>query len=89
MRKMLVGFLLGVVTVSCLFLYNNSCVYSKSTVIVGLDYTSDIVTVEDSAGNLWMFEGVEDYDLNDRVTLTMHDNWTEWTIKDDRIMEVR
>lgn len=89
MRKMLVGFLLGVVTVSYLFLYNNSCVYSKSTVIVGLDYISDIVTVEDSAGNLRTFEGVEDYDLNDRVTLTMHDNWTEWTIKDDRIMEVR
>lgn len=51
MRKMLVGFLLGVTTVSCLFLYNKSCIYSKSAVVVGVDYTTDVVTVEDSTGN--------------------------------------
>lgn len=89
MRKMLVGFLLGFTTVSCLFLYNKSCIYSKSAVVVGVDYTSDIVTVEDSTGNLWTFEGVEDYDLKDRVALTMHDNGTDWDIKDDKIIEVR
>ena len=89
MRKMLVGFLLGVATVSCLFLYNKSCIYSRSAVVVGIDYIADIVTVEDSTGNLWTFEGVEDYDLRDRVSLTMHDNGTDWDIKDDRIIEVR
>lgn len=89
MRKMLVGFLLGVTTVSCLFLYNKSCIYSKSAVVVGLDYTADVVTVEDSTGNLWTFEGVEDYDLNDRVALTMSDNGTDWDVKDDRIIETR
>ena len=89
MHKMLVGFLLGVATVSCLFLYNKSCIYSKSAVVVGLDYTADVITVEDSTGNLWTFDGVEDYDLSDRVSLTMHDNGTDWDIKDDRIIEVR
>ena len=89
MRKMLVGFLLGVATVSCLFLYNKSCIYSKSAVVVGLDYTADVITVEDSTGNLWTFDGVEDYDLRDRVSLTMSDNGTDWDIKDDRIIEVR
>ena len=89
MRKMLVGFLLGVATVSCLFLYNKSCIYSKSAVVVGVNYTSDIVTVEDSTGNLWTFDGVEDYDLRDRVSLIMHDNGTDWDIKDDKIIEVR
>ena len=89
MRKMLVGFLLGVATVSCLFLYNKSCIYSRSAVVVGVDYTSDIVTVEDSTGNLWTFDGVEDYDLSDRVSLIVHDNGTDWDIKDDRIIEVR
>lgn len=89
MRKMLVGFLLGVTTVSCLFLYNKSCIYSRSAVVVGVDYTSDVVTVEDSTGNLWTFEGVEDYDLSDRVALTMHDNGTDWNITDDRIIEMR
>ena len=88
MRKMLVGFLLGVATVSCLFLYNKSCIYSKSAVVVGLDYTADVITVEDSTGNLWTFDGVEDYDLNDRVALTMSDNGTDWDIKDDRVIEV-
>ena len=89
MRKMLVGFLLGVTTVSCLFLYNKSCIYSKSAVVVGLDYTADVATVEDSTGNLWTFKGVEDYDLSDRVALTMHDNGTDWDVKDDRIIETR
>ena len=89
MRKMLVGFLLGVATVSCLFLYNKSCMYSRSAVVVGVDYTADVITVEDSTGNLWTFEGVEDYDLSDRVVLTMSDNGTDWNIKDDRIIEVR
>ena len=89
MRKMLVGFLLGVTTVSCLFLYNKSCIYSRSAVVVGVDYTADVITVEDSTGNLWTFEGVEDYDLKDRVALTMHDSGTDWDIKDDRIIEVR
>ena len=89
MRKMLVGFLLGVTTVSCLFLYNKSCIYNKSAVVVDVDYTADVITVEDSTGNLWTFEGVEDYDLSDRVALTMHDNGTEWDIKDDKIIEVR
>ena len=89
MHKMLVGFLLGVATVSCLFLYDKSCIYSRSAVVVGVDYTADVITVEDSTGNLWTFEGVEDYDLSDRVALTMHDNGTDWNIKDDRIIEVR
>lgn len=89
MRKMLVGFLLGITTVSCLFLYNKSCIYSKSAMVVGVDYTADIVTVEDSTGNLWTFEGVEDYDLNDRVALTIYDHGTDWSIKDDRIIEAR
>ena len=89
MRKMLVGFLLGVETVSCLFLYNKSCMYSRSDVVVGVDYTADVITVENSTGNLWTFEGVEDYDLSDRVALTMHDNGTDWDIKDERSIEVR
>ena len=89
MRKMLVGFLLGVTTVSCLFLYNKYCIYSRSAVVVGVDYTADVITVEDSTGNLWTFEGVEDYDLSDRVYLTMSDSGTDWNIKDDKIIEVR
>lgn len=89
MRKMLVGFLLGVTTVSCLFLYNKSCMYSRSAVVVGVDYSYNRVTVEDSTGNLWTFEGVEDYDLNDCIALTMSDNGTDWDIKDDKIIEAR
>ena len=89
MHKILVGFLLGITTVSFLFLYNKSCIYSRSAVVVGVDYTADVITVEDSTGNLWTFEGVEDYDLKNRVALTMSDNGTDWDIKDDRIIEVR
>lgn len=89
MRKFLVGFLFGVCLTYSLFALDKSSIYSRSAKVVGLNYDTDIVTVKDTTGNVWTFEGIEDYELCDKVALTMSDSWTEWTITDDRILSVR
>ena len=49
---------------------------------------SDTVTVEDSNGNLWSFNGAEDWEVGDGCALIMHDNSTS-EIVDDVIISTR
>lgn len=53
MRKMLVGFLLGVTTVSCLFLYNKSCMYSRSAVVEDYDLNDCVALTMSDNGTDW------------------------------------
>ena len=46
------------------------------------------VTVEDSNGNLWSFNGAEDWQVGDGCALIMHDNLTS-EIMDDTIISTR
>ena len=46
------------------------------------------MTVEDSNGNLWSFNGVEDWQVGDGCALIMHDNSTS-EIVDDTIVSTR
>lgn len=62
--------------------------YPLATVVVEADAENDIVTLEDGSGNLWAFEGVEDWELGDVCACIMGDNGTE-NISDDRIVSVR
>ncbi len=55
--------------------------------IVEIDEENDVVVVMDTVGMLWEFEGIEDYALDDTVTLLMDRNNTE-TIFDDIIIRV-
>lgn len=48
----------------------------------------DTVTVEDSNGNLWSFNGAEDWEINDSCALIMNDNNTK-DIHDDTIISTR
>lgn len=49
------------------------------------EVNNDTVTVEDSNGNLWSFNGVEDCEINDSCTLVMDSNGTEY-VTDDKIL---
>lgn len=60
--------------------------YPLATVVI--DAENDIVTLEDGSGNLWAFEGVEDWERGDVCACIMGDNGTE-NISDDRIVSVR
>lgn len=49
------------------------------------EVNNDTVTVEDSNGNLWSFNGAEDWEINDSCTLVMDSNGTEY-VTDDTIL---
>lgn len=61
--------------------------YAMTTVVVSLDYDTDIVEVEDFNGNVWAFTGCEDWQLMDVCALMMNDNNTT-NIYDDTIVSV-
>ena len=48
----------------------------------------DTVYVTDSTGNVWSFEGAEDWQTGDQAAMLMDDNGTE-TIYDDEVLQIR
>lgn len=63
-----------------------SHLYPLTTTVAEIN--NDTVTVEDSNGNLWSFNGVEDWQVGDCCALIMHDNSTR-EIVDDIIISTR
>lgn len=63
-----------------------SHLYPLSTTITKIN--NDTVTVEDSNGNLWLFDGAEDWEINDSCALIINDNNTK-DIRDDVIISTR
>ncbi len=50
--------------------------YALTTCVVEIDRDNDIVTCEDSNGNLWEFYGCEDWQEGDCASLLMNDKGT-------------
>ena len=65
--------------------------YAENYVLVGmvvdLDFENNLVTVEDCTGELWQFEGIEDWWYGDFAGMIMDDNGTK-IIYDDIILQV-
>lgn len=62
--------------------------YALTTCVVEVDRDNDIVTCEDSNGNLWEFYGCEDWQKGDCASLLMNDQGTP-SIYDDAIEGAR
>lgn len=62
--------------------------YPMTAVVFDLDRENDIVICETCSGMLWEFEGCEDWDIDDIVSLLMYDNETP-LVYDDEIIMVR
>lgn len=62
--------------------------YGLTTIVFNVSYSTDVVTVEDFNGNLWQFDGAEDWVEGDICTLIMNNKGTT-EIKDDTIISVR
>lgn len=62
--------------------------YALTTVVVETDRDNDLVTCEDSNGNLWAFYGVEDWQVGDCASLLMNDRGTE-SVYDDEVQGAR
>lgn len=63
-----------------------SHLYPLTTTVT--EIKKDTVTVEDSNGNLWSFNGAEDWQVGDGCALIMHDNSTS-EIVDDVIISAK
>lgn len=63
-----------------------SHLYPLTTTVTEIE--NDTVTVEDSNGNLWSFDGAEDWQIGDGCAFIMHDNSTSEII-DDTIISTR
>lgn len=62
-------------------------IYPETAVVCDVDYKQDIVTVETKGGFQYQFYGVEDWMVDDVVSLLMKKNETE-SIRDDEIVMV-
>ena len=65
-----------------------SHIYSNVGIIYCTDYRLDLVYWTDGHNNFY-FVGVEDLHVGDTLAVTMHDNYTENTVKDDVIINYR
>lgn len=62
--------------------------YPTTMVVTEVDYKTDIVTMEDFNGNIWQFEGTEDWMTGDIVGCIMDSKGTD-LIYDDEIVKIR
>ena len=61
--------------------------YPQCGIITSIDRTRDTMTITDSTGNRWIWEGVEDFQLRDHVSMVMDDNNSDFVL-DDKIVKI-
>ena len=62
--------------------------YSQTYVVINVDEQADVVQMVDGNGELWEFEGIEDWREGDFCSCIMYDNHTP-IIYDDVILTTR
>ena len=62
--------------------------YALTTQVVQVDYENDVVVCQDFNGDLWEFEGCEDWLYGDIASMVMNDKGTPEKY-DDEIVSVR
>lgn len=63
-------------------------VYARVGIIIEVDESEDIITIEDAVGFIWQYEGVEDFAIGDIVGMVMLDIEGTESILDDVILSV-
>lgn len=72
-------------------IWRNPCaplIYARPATIVGVEYDNDLYIIEDGAGIVWIWEGVEDLSCGDEIAMLMFNHLTPWTIYDDMILDI-
>ena len=64
-----------------------SHVYPLCGIVIEVNYAEDYIAIEDFTGNVWEWEGAEDWHEGDIAAMIMEDNGTE-IIYDDIIMDI-
>ena len=70
-------------------LLSQGIIYPATAVITYVDYTTDTVVVTNATGYNYTFEGIEDLEVGDVMSLVMYSNGTPWFIPDDQVVSAR
>lgn len=62
--------------------------YAATFKIIDLEHESNTIVFIDANGNIWEYEGIEDWELGDTASVLMLDNGTT-NIYDDKIVSMR
>ncbi len=62
--------------------------YPTAGKVVEIDRETDTFTIETFSGQMWIYEGVEDWEVNDYCAMIMDSNDTE-SIYDDVISDIK
>ena len=68
--------------------FNENHIYSLTTVVEYVDYNHDKVYCKDFNGEVWCFNGCEDWIEGDIASMVMFDNGSK-IIYDDEIISIR
>lgn len=69
-------------------LETESNLYPATFTVIATDKETDTLTLEDFNGNIWIYEGIEDWLEGDTAAALMNSNGTP-TIYDDSIIQLR
>lgn len=84
----LAAFMLVLVSIIVINKANASELYPACGIVVEIDEENNLVMVEDFNGDIWIFEGIEDWFIGDICAMMMDNNGTD-IIYDDIIISVR
>ena len=62
--------------------------YIRAATIVGVEYDNDLYIIEDEAGLVWLFGGVEDLSCGDHIAMLMWNKLTPSSILDDIVVTI-
>ena len=68
--------------------FNENHIYSLTTVVVDVDYENNRVYCKDFNGEVWCFNGCEDWIEGDIASMVMFDNGSK-IIYDDEIISIK
>lgn len=60
--------------------------YPRTATVIEFNYMTDAVICKDCAGIVWIFYGIEDWNIGDLVSMMLYDNGTPDSIYDDEIV---
>ena len=62
--------------------------YPQCGTITEIYRKADMMVITDSTGNEWLWEGVEDFQTRDHVSMVIDDNGTDF-VSDDKILKIQ
>ncbi len=66
----------------------SQCLYPSSGRVVKVDRKSDTITIKDSCGRKYIWNGAEDWHQGDNAAIIVYDNFTKNT-SDDVVVKIR